>query len=66
MKKDTGGVSTHNTVELGTLVAAGLALGVLVLARGELTEILGSLGDDVVEELKLDATEGLACERERC
>lgn len=54
-------MGTDNTVELGALVAAGLALGVLVLTGGELAKVLGSLGDDVVEELKLDAPEGLAC-----
>jgi hypothetical protein len=47
-------------MELGALVALGLAAGVLGLAGAELAEILGGLGDDVLEELEGDAAEGFA------
>jgi hypothetical protein len=46
-------------VELGALVALGLAVGVLGLAGAELAKVLGRLGDDILEELKGDAAEGL-------
>lgn len=42
-----------DTVELATLVAEAL------LAGAERTEVLGGLGDDVVEELKVDAARAL-------
>merc|ERR1712054_700544 len=42
-----------DTVELAALVAEAL------LAGAKRTEVLGSLGDDVVEELKVDAARAL-------
>lgn len=53
---------TYNTVELAPLVPLRPAKVVLALARAELAEVLGRLGDDVFEELKGDAAEGLAAE----
>ena len=56
----TGEVTTlehelgDDAVELGARVAEAL------LARAEGTEVLGRLGDDVVEELEVDAA-GLVC-----
>lgn len=47
-----------DTVERGTLVTE------TVLAGGELTEVTGSLGDDVVEELEGDATGRLVVNRD--
>ena len=51
---------TCDAVELGALVALGLATGVLGLAGAELPEVLGGLGDDVLEKLECDAAEGFA------
>jgi hypothetical protein len=45
-------------VELGALVALGPAGGVLGLAGAELAEVLGRLGDYILEQLKGDAAEG--------
>jgi hypothetical protein len=47
-------------MELGTLVALGPAGGVLGLAGAELAEVLGRLGDYILEQLKGDAAEGFA------
>lgn len=52
---------TDHAVELGPLVALRLPLGVLRLARAELAEVLGGLGDDVLEELKGYTAEGRPC-----
>lgn len=54
---------THDAVELGALVALGPAARALGLAGAELAEVFGRLGDDVLEELKGDAAEGLAWRR---
>lgn len=54
------GEGTHDAVELGGLVALRLALGVPRLAGAELAEVLGRLGDGVLEELKGHAAEGCA------
>jgi len=45
-------------VELAALVALRSSLGVLGLARAELSEVLGCLGGYVCEELHFDAAEG--------
>lgn len=55
------GEETHHAVELGPLIALGLALGVLRLAGAELAEVLGSLGDDILEELECYTAEGGPC-----
>ena len=47
-----------DTVEGGALVAETLLPG------GELTEVTGGLGDDVVEEPEDDATRGLVVDRD--
>lgn len=47
-------------MELGSLVALRPACGVLGLARAELAEVLGCLGNNIFEELKGDAAEWLA------
>ena len=48
---------THHAMELAALVALRLASWVLCLAGAELTEVLGSLGDDVLEQLYLDSAQ---------
>lgn len=45
-------------MELGALVALRPARGVLGLPGAELAEVLGCLGDDILEELEGDAAEG--------
>ena len=45
-------------MELGRLVALGPAGGVLGLAGAELAEVLGRLGNYILEQLKGDAAEG--------
>ena len=42
-------------MKLGAFVALGPPGGVLALACAELTKVLGGFGDNVLEELKLDA-----------
>ena len=49
------GVRTYDTVKAAGLVAHGSASWVLVLARAELAEVLGCLGDGVGEEVHLYA-----------
>lgn len=51
---------TYDAVKLGTLVALGTANVALGLARAELAEILSSLGNHVLEELKGDTAKRLA------
>ena len=51
---------TCDAVELGALVALGLAAGVLGLAGAELAEILGRLGNDVLEKLEGNTAKGFA------
>lgn len=48
---------THDPVELAPLIPLRPAEIVLALARAELAEVLGRLGDDVREELDLDPSE---------
>lgn len=54
-------VRTYHAVELGPLVALRLPLRVPRLAGAELAEVLGRLGDGVLEELKGHAAERRAC-----
>ena len=49
-------------MEFAPLVPLGPAKVVLALARAELAEVLGRLGDYILEELEGDAAEGLAAE----
>jgi hypothetical protein len=51
-------------VELAPLVALRPPEMVLRLARAELAEVLGGLGDYIGEELELDAAERFSCEME--
>lgn len=55
------GTETYNAVELRPLVPLRLAQVVLGLARAELPEVLGGLGDHVREELELDPAQGFSC-----
>lgn len=48
-------------MELAPLIPLRPAEIVLRLARAELPEVLGRLGDHVHEELELDASEGFSC-----
>lgn len=48
---------THDTVELGGLVALRTTPGILGLAGAELAKVLGRLGDYILEELERDAAE---------
>jgi hypothetical protein len=53
-------IRTYNAVELGALVSNGTTIGPARLTRAELPKVLSRPGHDVVEELHLDAAEGLA------
>lgn len=48
-------------MELAALVSLRPPEIVLALARAELPEVLGRLGNHVCEELELDPSEGLSC-----
>lgn len=48
-------VMTYDTVELCSFVALWLAAVVLGFSSAELTEVLSSSGDDILEQLHLDA-----------
>jgi hypothetical protein len=54
--------SPYHTVELASLVALGMSKVVLCLASAVLTEVLGRLWYDILEELHLDSAQGLAAE----
>ncbi len=47
---------THDSVELAALVTLRLTSVVLGFARAELSEILCSSGDNILEQLKGDST----------
>ena len=52
--------TTYDAMEFAALVALRLAPMVLCLAGAELTEVLGRLGDDVLEQFHLDPPQLLA------
>lgn len=51
---------TYDTMKLAALVALGLSAIVLGFARAELSKILGSLRNDILEQLHLDSAQLLA------
>ncbi len=54
------GRATYNAVKLGALVALGTTDRVLALARAELAKVFRRLGDDVLEQLKRDSSQGFS------
>lgn len=51
----TGGGTTNYPVELRPLVSLGSSQVILGLAGAELAEVLGSSGNDILEELESDS-----------